>query len=220
MTNRKSYVVFSKNPFLDPDSALSPLQRVLHAAARFVAAIGPRDHITPTLISLHWLPVRQRITYTLCTMMHSVFYGQAPSYISEIVTPLTHLPAYQAVPTYVRRKTETIRHSTCTLWIRSAFVLGIWTWCLEQSASSTERHHCCLHLQASLKDWTLLSSLRRFNDCFNRCWSLRLFALLIDVFFFIDDMCVFFIFSLFLVSLALYVDIYIFTLSSAAIHLL
>jgi len=36
-----------------PDSALAPLQRVLHAAASFVAAIGPRDHITPTLISLH-----------------------------------------------------------------------------------------------------------------------------------------------------------------------
>jgi len=46
-----------------PDSALAPLQRVLHAAARFVAAIGPRDHITPTLILLHWLPDRQRITY-------------------------------------------------------------------------------------------------------------------------------------------------------------
>jgi len=29
-----------------PDSALAPLQRVLHAAARFVAAIGPRDHMT------------------------------------------------------------------------------------------------------------------------------------------------------------------------------
>jgi len=75
-----------------PDSALAPLQRVLHAAARFVAAIGPRDHITPTLISLHWLPVRQRITYKLCTMMHSVYYGEAPSYISDIVTPVTHLP--------------------------------------------------------------------------------------------------------------------------------
>ena len=65
---------------------------MLHAAARFVAAIGFLDHITPTLISLHWLPVRQRITYKLCTMKHSVFYDQAPSYISDIVTPVTHLP--------------------------------------------------------------------------------------------------------------------------------
>jgi len=42
--------------------------------------------------SLHWLPVRKGITYKLCTMMHSVFYGQAQSYISDIVTPVTHLP--------------------------------------------------------------------------------------------------------------------------------
>ena len=32
-----------------------------------------------------------------------------------------------------------------------------------------------------------------FDDCFNRCWTPRLIALLIDVF--IDDMCVVFIFN-------------------------
>ena len=72
-------------------------------------AVGPRDHITPTvptLISLHWL--LERITYKLCTMMHSVFYGQAPLYISEIVTPVTHLPGRMGLTNiYVRRKTET-----------------------------------------------------------------------------------------------------------------
>jgi len=26
-------------------------------------------NVTSTLISLHWLPIRQRITYKLCTMM-------------------------------------------------------------------------------------------------------------------------------------------------------
>jgi len=52
-----------------PDSALaphSPLQRVLHAAARFVAAIGPRDHITPTLILLHWLYLSVNESPTNC----------------------------------------------------------------------------------------------------------------------------------------------------------
>ena len=89
--------------------------------------------------------------------------------------------------------------STCTLWIWSAFILGVWTWYLEQSASSAERHRCCLHLQASLKVWTLPSSLRRFDDYFNRCWTLRQIALLIVVF--IDDMCVSSFLTLFLVSL-------------------
>jgi len=67
-----------------------PLQRVLHAAARFVAAIGPRDHITPTLISLHWLPVRQRITCKLCTMMQSVYYQIKSNLFISGTWPIEH----------------------------------------------------------------------------------------------------------------------------------
>jgi len=32
------------------------------------------------------------INIELCTVMHSVFHGQASSYISDIVTPVTRLP--------------------------------------------------------------------------------------------------------------------------------
>ena len=53
------------------DSALAPLQRVLHAAARFVLDLRPRDHVTVALQTLNWLPVRQRIAYKLCTLMHN-----------------------------------------------------------------------------------------------------------------------------------------------------
>ena len=106
-----------------PDSALAPLQRVLHAAARFVAAIGPRDHITPTLISLHWLPVRQRITYKLCTMMHSVFYSQAPSYIFDIVTPVTHLSR--------RARLRSAKTETTTFHVYSLDSVGVRSRCLD-----------------------------------------------------------------------------------------
>ena len=58
-----------------PATSLAPLQRVLNAAARFVADLGPFDHITSTLQTLHWLPINQRIVYKLCTMMHSSAYG-------------------------------------------------------------------------------------------------------------------------------------------------
>jgi len=44
-----------------PDSTLAPLQRVLHAVVRFVDDLQPRDHVTETLMSLHWLPARERI---------------------------------------------------------------------------------------------------------------------------------------------------------------
>jgi len=41
---------------------------------------------------LHWLPVRQRITYKLCCLMHGVVYGHTPSYLSDMVVPVSHLP--------------------------------------------------------------------------------------------------------------------------------
>src|SRR5688572_28893062 len=44
-----------------PSSTLQPLSSVLHTAARLIKDLGPRNHITPTLQQLHWLPIRARI---------------------------------------------------------------------------------------------------------------------------------------------------------------
>ena len=41
-------------------STIDPLQRVQNAAARHVAGTGTRDHITPVLQSIHWLPIKFR----------------------------------------------------------------------------------------------------------------------------------------------------------------
>jgi len=43
-----------------PASTLAPFQRVLHAAARTVLDLKPRDCVTPALRELHWLPVTER----------------------------------------------------------------------------------------------------------------------------------------------------------------
>ena len=44
-----------------PDYLLDKLQRVQNAAAKLLCGIGKYDHISATLKSLHWLPVKQRI---------------------------------------------------------------------------------------------------------------------------------------------------------------
>ena len=72
--------------------SLLPLQRVMGAAARFVADLGPRDHISQAMRDLHWLPVRQRIDFKLATMMHAIVHGTAPEYMCNKVTPVTDLP--------------------------------------------------------------------------------------------------------------------------------
>jgi len=69
-----------------PMSTIAPLQRVPNAAARLVARLRPRDHVTSTIRDLHWLPVQHRITYKLCLMMHLVNIGRAPTYLSNSVT--------------------------------------------------------------------------------------------------------------------------------------
>ena len=42
--------------------------------------------------SLHWLPVKFRITFKLCVLMHLVHIGRAPAYLSDIVTATADLP--------------------------------------------------------------------------------------------------------------------------------
>jgi len=62
-----------------PQTNLRSLQRVQNAAVRLVTNTGSRDHITPVLKDLHWLPVNQRMKYKLCLMVHQVHIQQCLS---------------------------------------------------------------------------------------------------------------------------------------------
>jgi hypothetical protein len=76
-----------------PKSTMAPLQRVQNAAARLICSLGPRDHITPALRQLHWLPIEHRITYKLCILMHLIHTGRSPSYLSDLVTATANIPS-------------------------------------------------------------------------------------------------------------------------------
>ena len=71
-----------------PASTLAPLQRVINAAARLVAGLGPRDHVTHALYQqLHWLPIAQRIEYKIIA---SWFISRS---LVMCQTTVYHLPA-------------------------------------------------------------------------------------------------------------------------------
>jgi len=59
-----------------PTSTLQPLQSVQNAAARLVFGLSRSDHVTPTLIQLHWLPVSYGIKFKLCCLVHAIHYGR------------------------------------------------------------------------------------------------------------------------------------------------
>ena len=74
-----------------PDVLICKLQRVQTHAARLVVRCDRRDHITPVLKKLHWLPVKQRVTYKILLLTLRALNGLAPIYIVDMLH--RHRPA-------------------------------------------------------------------------------------------------------------------------------
>ena len=68
-----------------PKSAVSILQSVQNSAARIVTKTAPREHITPVLRELHWLPVDRRIEYEILLYAYKALNGLAPEYLCNMV---------------------------------------------------------------------------------------------------------------------------------------
>lgn len=64
-----------------PEYELNRLQKLQNQAARLVTNTRRRDHITPVLRSLHWLPVRARIHFKILTFAFRAVHGDGPAYL-------------------------------------------------------------------------------------------------------------------------------------------
>lgn len=75
--------------------SLDRLQKIQNAAARLLVGGRKREHITPVLASLHWLPVHLRIHFKIFFIcVYKAVNGLAPPYVSELLhpyCPLRHL---------------------------------------------------------------------------------------------------------------------------------
>lgn len=72
-----------------PNAQIKRLQAAQNAAARIVTKSRCRDHVTPILKELHWLPVQQRCEHKLLSLVQKCLKGQAPAYLSELLQPYT-----------------------------------------------------------------------------------------------------------------------------------
>ena len=68
-----------------PDSQISKLQRVQNTCARLICSLPKFSRITPLLKELHWLPIRQRITFKILMIVFKALNGQTPSYVTELL---------------------------------------------------------------------------------------------------------------------------------------
>jgi len=72
-------------------SNIAKLQRVHNTLARAVKCSSKRDHITPVLADLHWLPVAARIDYKVALITFKTLVTNKPSYLHELLQ--LHNPA-------------------------------------------------------------------------------------------------------------------------------
>ncbi len=69
-----------------PASSINKLQVVQNAAARVLTRSRKYDHITPILQSLHWLPIKYRISYKILLLTYKALNGLAPAYLTSLLS--------------------------------------------------------------------------------------------------------------------------------------
>jgi len=82
---------------------LDKLQRVLDCAARVIYGGRRGDHVTPLLHdNLHWLRIREQITFKLCLLVYKATRGFAPSYIANMCIPVATVSTRQSLRSAAR----------------------------------------------------------------------------------------------------------------------
>ncbi len=69
-----------------PASSINKLQIVQNAAARVLSRSIKYDHITPILLSLHWLPIKFRISYKILLLSYKALNDLAPAYLTNLLS--------------------------------------------------------------------------------------------------------------------------------------
>ena len=69
-----------------PLHQIRKLQLLQNSAARLITRTKKRDHITPILRELHWLPIQLRIEFKINCFTFKIIHGMAPNYLAELLT--------------------------------------------------------------------------------------------------------------------------------------
>ena len=64
---------------------LHRLQIVQNSAARVILKMRKYDHISRARQEHHWLPIQQRIAFSILTDVYKALHGLAPTYITDLI---------------------------------------------------------------------------------------------------------------------------------------
>ena len=72
-----------------PEQQIAKLQRVQNTAARLVLRLSRREHVTPMLRQLHWLPIKYRSLFKILLITYKAIHSMAPAFISDLLEKYT-----------------------------------------------------------------------------------------------------------------------------------
>jgi len=133
-----------------PTSLIQRLQSVQNATARLIFGLWRSEHISPALISLHWLHIPERISFKLAVLTYRAVHGAGPSYFQSCFTRVADMPSRRRLHSLARTD-----HSSIHSWqsnIHSFQRRG-----MERPAGS--RHSCVVtrSLQTAPQDISVLA---------------------------------------------------------------
>ena len=64
---------------------IARLQRLQNWAAKLIFLKPKKDHVSPLLQQLHWLPVKERIRYKIALYVYKCLAGLAPEYLASSI---------------------------------------------------------------------------------------------------------------------------------------
>ena len=116
-----------------PENLLRKVQSVQNAAARLLTNTQRRDHITPVLRQILWLPVQRRVEFKTACLAHRSLTSTGPTYLSaDIQLVSEHGCRHLRSSSY---RTLAVPRTLTTLGDRSFAVAGPRVWISLQDRS-------------------------------------------------------------------------------------
>jgi len=108
------------------ENLLRKVQSVQNAAARLLTNTRRRDHITPVLCQLHWLPVQRRVEFKIACLAHQSITSTAPTYLSANIQLVSEHGRLHLRLSFYR--TLAVPRTCTTVGDRSFAVAGLRVW--------------------------------------------------------------------------------------------
>ena len=126
---------------------LNKLQKLQNACARTIYGKRKRDHVSPLLKELHWLPVQQRIIFKVLLFIFKFFTDSAPVYIASVLTKNDHGEFTLKVPR-TNTKYGDRAFSNCAPRLWNALPLSLRSSCSKTYFRSHLKHHLFANFEA------------------------------------------------------------------------